>query len=181
MPVTEETYERVAIEDVGGQWELLRGRLRRKPGMTVEHNNVQRLLAFFLQQQLPIDDVTVGTNSARTRTPKGDYLVPDLVALPRAMSVRLKGSERLEAYGEPLPLVVEVWSPATEEYNVTDKLAGYRTRGDAEIWLIHPYEKTLVAWVRQADGSYTEARYNGGEVRPAALPGVVIQLESLFR
>jgi Uma2 family endonuclease len=181
VPVTEETYERVALEDFGGQWELLRGRLRSKPGMTVEHNDAVTMLAFFLQRQIPIDDVTVGTNSARTRTPKGDYLVPDLVALPRAMSVRLKGSERLETYGEPLPLVVEVWSPTTEDYNVTEKFAYYRTRGDAEIWLIHPYERTLVAWVRQPDGSYSETRYAGGEVRPAALPGVVIQLESLFR
>jgi Uma2 family endonuclease len=181
MPVTEKTYEQVALEDPEGQWELVCGRLRSKPGMTQEHNDVAGLLMFFLQQQLPLDQFRVRMTSTRTRLPGGDNYIPDVVVFPTALMESLKGTRSLESYDAPLPLVVEVWSPSTGGYDVTDKLAGYKARGDAEIWLIHPYEGTLVAWVRKTDGSYAETRYAGGEVRPAALPGVVIQLQSLFR
>jgi Uma2 family endonuclease len=181
MPVTEKTYEQVALEDPEGQWELVCGRLRSKPGMTQEHNDVARMLLYQLLGQLRMDEYTVDSNKPRTRLPGGDSYIPDLLVFPTALMEPLKGSPGLEAYSEPLPLIVEVWSPSTGGYDVTDKLAGYRERGDAEIWLIRAREKTLAAWVRQPDGSYTETRYTGGEVRPAALPGVVIRLESLFR
>jgi hypothetical protein len=53
MPVTENTYEQVALEDPEGQWELVCGRLRTQPGMTQDHNDIVSLLTFFLQMQLP--------------------------------------------------------------------------------------------------------------------------------
>jgi Uma2 family endonuclease len=86
----------------------------------------------------------------------------------------------LEVYEDPLPLVVEVWSPSTGDYDVESKLVEYQRRGDLEIWLIHPYDHTLTAWRRQPDGSYAETRYDGGAVQPAALPDVTIDLDSLF-
>lgn len=85
----------------------------------------------------------------------------------------------LEAYGAPLPLVVEVWSPSAGEYNVDSKLPEYRRRGDIEIWRIHPFDRTLTAWRRQRDGSYTEAHYTA-VVHPVALPNVAIDLDTLF-
>ena len=60
----------------------------------------------------------------------------------------------LEVYDQPLPLVVEVWSRSTGDYDVEEKLAVYQQRGDLEIWRIHPYERTLTAWRRLPDGSY---------------------------
>src|SRR5713101_1769996 len=72
------------------------------------------------------------------------------------------------------------WSPSTGEYDVEGKLKEYQQRGDAEIWRIHPYERTITAWRRQADGRYTEALYRGGTVPVLSLPGVVIDLATLF-
>ena len=62
--------------------------------------------------------------------------------------------------------MVEIWSRTTGDYDydITAKLPSYRERGDAEIWLIHPYERTLTAWRRQPDGSYAEETYRGGVV-----------------
>ena len=91
-----------------------------------------------------------------------------------------RGTRTLEVYEEALPLVVEVWSPSTGAYDVEVKLLEYQRRGDLEIWLIHPYERTLTAWIRQPDGAYAEAIYREGVVRPSALPGVEIDLVSLF-
>jgi hypothetical protein len=45
---------------------------------------------------------------------------------------------------------------------------------------IHPFDRTLTAWRRQPDGSYTESYYSGGSVQPVALPGVAIDLDTLF-
>ena len=38
--MTEAEYRRFALGDTAGQWELVRGRLREKPGMSVRHGVV---------------------------------------------------------------------------------------------------------------------------------------------
>lgn len=86
----------------------------------------------------------------------------------------------LDAYADPLPLVVEIWSPSTAGYDINEKLPDYQRRGDLEIWRVHPCERTLTAWRRRPDGTYTEAVYRGGIVRPESLPGVSIDLDVLF-
>jgi Uma2 family endonuclease len=83
-------------------------------------------------------------------------------------------------YDQPLPLVVEIWSRSTGEYDITEKLRVYQTRADLEIWLVHPYERTLTAWRRQPDGSYEESLVRDGMIEPQALPGVTIDLAALF-
>src|SRR5688572_11963618 len=153
MPVSEETFERVALEDPDGKWELHCGRLRSKPVMTARHNHIGRSLGFRLQQQLSLDDYDVSVDSAYVRISPTRSYIPDVAVLPMSL-VRWMDSEhpdRLEVYEDPLPLVVEVWSPSTGKEDLTDKLPGYQERGDAEIWLIHPRERTLRAFVRQAD------------------------------
>jgi Uma2 family endonuclease len=183
MPISEATFERVALEDPDGKWELHCGRLRSKPGMTTQHNQVSRLLGFRLQQQLPFEEYVVSANMARVRFSSTRSYIPDIAVIPRPVADRME-KERptgLEWYTEPLPLVVEVWSPSTGKEDLTEKLPGYQAREDAEIWLLHPRDRTLRAWVRQADGFYTEHVYRGGIVRPAALPGVSIDLDEIFR
>ena len=68
-----------------------------------------------------------------------DYLVPmDYIRPHRGRR------DELEVYDAPLPLVVEIWSPSTGEFDVTTKLLEYQRRGDLEIWRLHPYERTLI-------------------------------------
>ena len=43
-PMSEETYRQFALGDPQGQWELYRGQLREKPGMSVEHGGVMMQL-----------------------------------------------------------------------------------------------------------------------------------------
>jgi Uma2 family endonuclease len=182
MPVSEATYEQVALEDPEGQWELVCGQLRQRPGMTAEHNEIQDALDEILRRQLGRGEYAIRVNAGRLRISTGTYYIPDLCVIPRE-SVRRKLREmpvRLEVYGEPMPLVVEVWSPSTGDYDVEVKLREYQERGDLEIWRVHPYERTLTAWRRQPDGSYVESLHHGGSVQPIGLPGVTIELASLF-
>lgn len=181
MPVSEATYERVALEDPEGQWELVCGHLRSKPAMTTEHNRTMRILDHLLASHLDREDYGVSANGARLRISTGSFYVPDLCVIPSSLERLLLATPgRFEVYDEPMPLVVEVWSPSTGEYDVNTKLPEYQLRRDLEIWLLHPYEKTLITWRLQPDGSYTETRYEHGIVEPQALPGVAIQLEHLF-
>jgi len=83
-------------------------------------------------------------------------------------------------YTEPLPLVIEVWSPSTGGFDLATKLPEYQARGDKEIWRLHPLQRIITAWRRQADGSYTEEVYTSGTIQPEALAGVTIDLDALW-
>ena len=76
MPVNEQTYQQVALEDPEGQWELHCGRLVRKPDMTTEHNLLVRVLGHMLQSQLPLNEYVVGVDNSKLRRPAGRYLRP---------------------------------------------------------------------------------------------------------
>lgn len=181
MPISAETFERVALEDPDGKWELYCGQLRRKPGMTTRHNHSARRLGYLLQNQLDWGDYEVSVDEALVRRPGGDTFTPDVIVIPAEL-VRRLDRERptgLEVYDEPLPLIVEVWSPSTGEHDRTTKLHDYQARGDAEIWLLHPNDRTLTSWRRQPDGSYTEQVYRGGVVHATAIPAA-INLDELF-
>ena len=76
--------------------------------------------------------------------------------------------------------MIEGWSPSTGVYDVTEKIPGYKHRGDREIWRVHPFDRTLTAWRRQPAGVYTESVYRGGLVHAEPLPGARIDLDMLF-
>lgn len=179
MPVSEATYEAVALEDPEGRWELHCGQLRRKPGMTQPHNTLQDQLVHLFKLKLPDDQFEV-RSAARARRDEQHSYIPDVMVIPIEAWRMLRGSTTLERYLDPLPLIVEVWSRSTGEYDVDEKLPEYRRRGDAEIWRLHPYDRELTAWRRQPDGSYTEHHWRGGVVELHALPGVSIDLDALF-
>jgi len=181
MPVSYETFERVALEDPEGMWELHCGALRQKPEMTAEHNHIGRTLAFDLQLQLNRRDYEVSWNAGYVRRQNMLAYIADVIVIPVPLLTPQRAvTDRLESYTDPLPLVVEVWSRSTGDYDISDKVPEYMRRGDAEIWHIHPYEQTLTAWRRQPDGSYSESVYTTGVIELAALPSVRINLEELF-
>lgn len=179
--VGEETYRRIAIGGAYKGVELHRGRLREKPAMTFSHNQLWFRLGIMLDEQLDRNKFVVGVNGGRVRRSSADFYIPDVFVTPTALTRPLRNrSDLLEVYEEPLPLVVEVWSPSTGDYDVNEKLAEYQARGDLEIWRLHPYERTLTAWRRRPAGGYDETLHREGIVRPAALPGVAIDLGDLF-
>ena len=181
MPVTERTYQMVALEDPEGQWELHRGRLREKPAMTASHNQSCVDLAFSILQQVDRREYTVRVNSGRTKRADETYYIPDVFVVPaRLVAPQLGRTDMLEVYEAPLPFVAEAWSQSMGGYDVDQKLPEYVKRGDLEIWRLYPYERSVIAWRRQADGSYTQTVFRGGVVCLYALPNVSIDLDALF-
>lgn len=182
MPVSEATYEQLALEDDDEQWEFICGQIRKKPPMTHEHNSVMRLLGYAIQSQLGLGKYQVAQNGPRTRRPETSYFVPDVMAIPVSHFTEPAGTGELEAFTKPLPFVAEIWSKSTGDYDVETKFDEYKKRGDLEIWRLHPYEKTVTAWRRQPDGSYTETVYfeADGEAPILSLPGVVVKFADIF-
>jgi Uma2 family endonuclease len=180
MSVSEETYRQVALEDPEGHWELYCGHLRQKPGMSIDHNWIMNELGFSLRLQLDRERFDVRVNSGHLRISAQNYFIPDVYVIPTELQQDLWGTRELESYDAPLPLVVEVWSRSTGDFDVEVKLQEYQRRGHLEIWRLHPYERSLTGWRRQADGSYLEWTQTGGSVQPSGLPNVTIDLDALF-
>jgi hypothetical protein len=78
MPVSEETYQEVALEDPDGLWELACGRLRRKPCMTRAHNGTIRRLNHRFSTQLDEREYLVSMEGPPLRVSTGSYYRPDL-------------------------------------------------------------------------------------------------------
>jgi Uma2 family endonuclease len=109
------------------------------------------------------------------------FAVPDVAVIPRRLvEAWRRRPHELEEYSEPLPLVVEVWSRSTGGYDVDHKLPAYRARGDLEIWRIHPYERTVMVWRKDADGDYAEELHRTGGLHISSLPACRIDLDRLF-
>ena len=178
--ISEAAYQRFVLSGAGKGWELHDGRLVEKPGVTWEHMDIASLLSHLLQSQLDRREYRVFVES-RVRRPAATIFLPDVMVVPTVYGELFRGRPgTLAIFSDPLPLIVEIWSSSTGEYDVDAKLPVYRQRGDLEIWRIHPYERTLTAWQRQLDGSYQETVHRGGIVTPVALPGVEIDLDELF-
>jgi Uma2 family endonuclease len=179
--ISEKAYEQLVLSDPDRKWELRDGVLREKPAMTFDHNWIALKLAHSLLNQLDWSIFQARVNAGRPYRPGATYFIPDVFVLPTALAASLMHRpDVLEVYDQPLPLVVEIWSPSTGNYDLTEKLAVYRQRGDLEIWFIHPYERTLTAWRRLPDGNYETTMFLEGSVSPIALPGVVIDLAALY-
>ena len=142
--------------------------------------SIQGLTQQFMTQ-LDRDAFWLTINFRRLKRSDRNYYVPDIAVIPIAYvpSDRSRWNE-LEVYALPLPLVIEIWSPSTGDYDIDAKMAEYMARGDEKIQRQHPFEPSLTVWRRQPDGSYTESRYQGGNVRVETLPGVVIDLDPVF-
>lgn len=147
--MTEAEYRQFALGDTAGQWELVRGHVREKPGMSVRHGVVNMRFLEMLLRQLDRGEYGLSTTHARLRRSADTYYVPDIVVIPATMQqALLEHPDTLDAYPKPLPLVVEVWSPSTGRYDILEKLPDYQARGDLEIWYVHPRELILTAWRR---------------------------------
>jgi Uma2 family endonuclease len=180
MVVTAPTYEEIALADPSSRLELHDGRFREKPTMTDSHHVVINRLSYQFFRQLDFDLYDIRINATRLRRDESHYYIPDLAVIPVPASLPLaKRSGRLEVFRGPLPFVSESWSPSTGDYDVMEKLPRYMERGDAEIWLTHPFELKVDAWRRQSDGQYANEVFRSGLVQLIALP-VIIDLDLLF-
>jgi Uma2 family endonuclease len=178
--ISEAEYQRFVLSGAGKGWELHDGRLVEKPGRSWIHGIIVTELITLFHMQLDRAEYHVFTG-LRVSRPTATIFLPDVMVVPTSYGEPFRGRPgTLAIFSDPVPLIVEVWSSSTGDYDVDVKLPVYQQRGDLEIWRIHPYERTLTAWRRQPDGRYEETIHRNGIVTPVALPGVRIDLEALL-
>jgi Uma2 family endonuclease len=181
MVVSAPTYAELALSEAGHRLELHDGVLVEKPPMSIEHNRNLRRLGRFFDRHLDPSQYEVSISTSRLYLPDNTYYIPDLVVIPISAVEELgERQDVLEVFAAPMPLVVEIWSPSTGDYDINEKIPRYRERGDLEIWRIHPFERTITAWRRQSDGGYHDTVYSLGTIEPLALPGMRFEVEALF-
>jgi len=126
--LTLEPYERIALAEPERRWELHDGALREKTVTAYAHNRWLSWLSrrLFAQQ----DEYDVRANPGRvSRSATGVY-IPDLAVIPIPLTRRFeRHPDALEVYDQPLPLVVEIWSPATGSFDLQTKIPAYQRRG----------------------------------------------------
>lgn len=177
--MSEADYVEFINSGVDGVWELHDGRLVEKPGMSWDHGRIITKLILSLGPQLDPEQHVVFTE-LRIRRTASTILLPDLMVVPTTYGEYLRNRPILAIFSEPLPLVVEVWSPSTGDYDVDTKIPVYMERGDRDILRFHPFERTVRRWVHQSDGTYVESVHLDGTIALAALPSVTIDLNALF-
>lgn len=177
-----ETYERLVADGLLKRTELWDGVPVEKPPVSVGHARLIDRLSRVLNLALDPAAFVVSAGGSRLRVGERSYAIPDLVVLPAEVEARMFADHPTGAavYDEPLPLVVEVWSPSTGGHDLHAKLPRYRAQGHAEIWRLHQVERSLQRWIRQPNGAYREEQVAGGMVRLAALAGVAVDLDALF-
>jgi Uma2 family endonuclease len=181
VTISEQEYRELAMNDPDHNWELWDGVLVEKPLMSVKHDDFATYLGIAVANQLDPTVYRVSINGAKTRYTARNYFIPDVAVVPASLVFsRWNDPAAFNDYVESLPLVAEVWSRTSGDYDFAAKLPVYQQRGDHEIWYVHPYEPTLSARRRQPDGSYTETLYTGGIVPVLSLPDVSIDLDALL-
>lgn len=179
--ISERDYRDLALNDPDHLWELWDGVLVEKPPMSVMHDDVATYLGIAVANQLDQAVYRVSINGAKLRYTARNSFISDVAVVPASLVLpRRSDPTAFNDYTDPLPLVVEIWSRTTGDYDFAAKLPVYRQRGDLEIMYIHQYERTLTAWRRQPDGTYAEELYRGGIVPVVCLPGVSIDLDALL-
>jgi Uma2 family endonuclease len=182
MLVKDRILEALAQPGTEDRLEVHNGQLREKPSMTFGHGDLMFYLGLQLGDQLDRSQYRVRVNHGRLRRNDKTYYIPDVYVIPMSIiTPEREASPELEIYDEPLPFVAELWSKSTGNYDAEEKLPEYKDRGDRVIWYLHPFEETVKAYVRQPNGSYTETLYRSGKIGIESLPGVIIDLDELFR
>ena len=172
--VTEEEFYRDATED--SNWEYLDGRLVMHSPASNRHEDCFRFLITLLSAYLDERGGAVVRGSRYPmRLDEHWSPEPDLLVV-RDERRHLLTRTRLEG---PADFVVEIASDSDPRLGVREKLPRYREAGIDEIWLVNPFEQTVLAEVKGLDG-YVSQRLEAGRLTSRVVPGFWIDVGWLW-
>src|SRR5262245_39886970 len=116
--MSDAAYQDFVLSGVEGLWELHDVRLVEKPGMTREHMAIAAKLGVLFRNKLDFEEYRVFFEG-RVRRPTATIFMPDVFVVPTSYGQPFRGRPgTLAIFSSPLPLVVEVWSDSTGDYDV---------------------------------------------------------------
>jgi Uma2 family endonuclease len=89
--------------------------------------------------------------------------------------------DELGCVGAP-DIIIEILSPGNNTKELKNKYEVYEENGVLEYWIIHPEEKTFLAYTLNNDGKYIPSALKtmGDKITTPVLPGFVLDLEKVF-
>jgi Uma2 family endonuclease len=173
--VTEEEFYRDATED--SNWEYLDGRLVMHSPASDRHEDVFRFLITLLSAYLDERGGAVVRGSRYPmRLDESWSPEPDLLVV-RDERRHLLTRTRLDG---PADFVIEIASDSDPRLDVREKLPRYREAGIDEIWLIDPFERVVLAEVKEPSG-YASQRLAAGRLTSRVVPGFRIEVDWLWQ
>lgn len=164
-------------DDPFWRYELVRGRVVRKPPPGAEHGSVAANLAHLLLRFVE----TRGLGAVRAGS---GYLLardPDTVRAPDVSFVRREhvGDYRARPWPDTPPdLAVEVLSPSNRAGKVRAKVSDYLGAGCPLVWVIDPKQRTVTVYEPPSEARVVAEQdsLDGG----AVLPGLRLPVPQLF-
>lgn len=79
-------------------------------------------------------------------------------------------------------IIVEILSPGNNTKELKYKYEVYEENGVREYWIVHPEEKTFLAYTLNDDGKYIPSALKtiGDEITTPVLPEFILDLEEMF-
>jgi len=161
----------------GTPYQLVEGELIMSPAPSFEHQRVSGRL--FRKLQTSIEDLGLGIV---VYAPIDVYLdeenayQPDIVVVLKDSKARV---EERGIFGAP-DVVVEILSPSTAYYDLTEKKDVYERVGVKEYWIVDPKRKTFEIYSNSEEGfKLTSQAKKDGKVRSELL-GLEIDLKEVF-
>lgn len=146
------------------EYELNQGELVVMPPESERNRRIALfLLAYFLQQGVPLSQLTMTTELVVSGA-RATVRRPDFMVLSAELAEALTGATRSTVLMDMPPprLVVEVVSPgkANEDRDYRYKRSEYGARGIGEYWIVNPQRQqvTVLTWV---DGFYEAESFEG--------------------
>ena len=171
---TLEDYERLPE---GSPYQLIGGELVMSPAPAPEHQEVSLNLSYKLY------DTIKKTKKGKVYYAPIDVYIDEENAYQPDIVVVLEGSKaRITQKGiEGAPdLVVEILSPSTAYYDLTEKKEVYERSGVKEYWIVDPKRKTFEIYANTQEGFKLISQARGkGKVRSELL-GIDLDLAEVF-
>ncbi len=184
VPVTYGDYRQWTDD---GRWEIIEGIVYdMSPSPSTKHQTVLRELLFQIASFLPDDsNCEVFIAPFDIRLPEADepddavinVVQPDLSMICDPLKI-----DEIGCRGAP-DWVIEVLSPHTASKDHIQKRLLYERKGVREYWLVHPLDEMVTVFVLGNDGKYELPvfREGKGELGVKALPGLVVDLDAIYR
>jgi Uma2 family endonuclease len=168
------------------RWEIIDGvAYAMTPAPTTAHQRILRNLAFAINVQLdgkdcelflaPFD-VRLSQNKQQSDNYIETVVQPDIIIVCDSSKIDDRGCN-----GAP-ELVIEILSPSTSKYDLSEKRYLYERHAVGEIWFVHPLDKMIMIFYLQENGKYGSPDVYGEEdtVVLKSVDGVEVDLRDVF-
>ncbi|QID32515.1 Uma2 family endonuclease [Pampinifervens florentissimum] len=161
----------------GSPYQLIEGELVMSPAPGFEHQqtsiNISHRLYSFLKQKAigrvlyaPLDVYIDEENVYQ----------PDIVVILKGSKAKIT---RKGVYGPP-DVVVEILSPSTAYYDLTQKKDVYERSGVREYWIVDPLRRTFEVYLNTEEGFKLISKAKGKGVVRSEVLSLELELEEVF-